>query len=320
MFPIVAMWDDHESANDSWRDGAQNHQPETEGPWPERKAAAMRAYREWLPVADAAWEDYEIGDLATLFRPETRLTGRSRQLGFGAVLRGQSDRAAALAAFRDGPWRDEERSLMGSEQEAWLAGALRRSTARGARWQVLAQQVVMGSIAMPPEAAGWLRPRFVARAARRDRERPRRRPVPACRSISTPGTAIRRRGGGCFARRSTPTPTSIVLSGDSHNAWAFDLDLDGQAAGVEFAGHSVTSPGYESDLPGVDPAVVARAVVARNPQLRWADTSRRGYVVVELTPERARAEWLFLDTVRRRSTTMAARHVMTTRWGSNRLS
>ena len=319
LFPMVAMWDDHESANDSWEGGAQNHQPDSEGPWAERKAAAMRAYRDWLPVADAAWEDYEIGDLATLFRPETRLTGRSRQLGYGAVLRGQSDRAAALARFRDGPWQDGERSLMGSEQEAWLAGALRRSTARGARWQLLAQQVVMGTVAMPPEAASWLRP---------DSSREQRGRIETGLAAARAGLpfnldawdgypAARRR----LLRSALDADANlVVLSGDSHNAWAFDLDLDGQPAGVEFGGHSVTSPGYESELPGIDPAAVARAAVARNPQLKWADTSRRGYVTVALTPERASAEWLFFDTVRQRSTRIATRHVMTTRRGSNRLA
>jgi alkaline phosphatase D len=49
LFPMVMMWDDHESANDSWHGGAENHDPAEEGPWNARKAAAQRAYREWLP-------------------------------------------------------------------------------------------------------------------------------------------------------------------------------------------------------------------------------------------------------------------------------
>jgi alkaline phosphatase D len=157
-FPMVAMWDDHESADDSWEGGAANHQPETEGPWSLRKAAAMRAYREWMPVGDEPWASYEIGDLATLFRPETRLIARSKQLDRGTALGGQSDIAAALAAFRDGPWQDPARTLMGIEQEGWLADGLRRSVARGARWQVLAQQVAMGVTALPQEAMDWIGP------------------------------------------------------------------------------------------------------------------------------------------------------------------
>ena len=75
-----------------------------------------------------------------------------------------------------------------------------------------------------------------------------------------------------------------MLSGDSHNAWGFDLDLEGARAGVEFAGQSVTSPGYESELPHVAPAAIARAAITRNPQLKYADTSRRGYMTLRLTP------------------------------------
>ena len=48
--PLVAIWDDHESANDAWKDGAENHQPDTEGTWPARVAAALQAYYEWMPV------------------------------------------------------------------------------------------------------------------------------------------------------------------------------------------------------------------------------------------------------------------------------
>ena len=155
---MIMMWDDHETANDSWRDGAENHQPEREGAWAVRKAAAMRAYREWLPVSENAWESYEIGDLATLFRPETRLTARSRPLSITEATRGQADVAAALSAFRDGPWRDPERTLLGTEQETWLADGLRRSARSGTKWQLLGQQVIMGSTSLPPEAAGWMAP------------------------------------------------------------------------------------------------------------------------------------------------------------------
>lgn len=319
MFPMISMWDDHESANDAWSGGAQNHQPDTEGPWNERKRAAMRAYREWLPVSEAGWEDYDIGDLATLFRPETRLTARSQPLGYAALLRGQSDRAAALAAFRDGAWRDEARTMLGTEQEAWLAGALRRSTARGARWQLLAQQVIVGALAMPPEAASWLRPEDsdARRQFYRDLIEAGQAGLPFGLDSWDGFPAARRR----LLRTALDADANlVVLSGDSHNAWGFELDLDGTPTGVEFAGQSVTSPGYEAELPHVAPAEIARAAMARNRQLKFGEMSRRGYVTVTLTPERATGEWLFLDTVRRRSARLSGRHAMSTRRGSNRFA
>ena len=67
----------------------------------------------------------------------------------------------------------------------------------------------------------------------------------------------------------------VVLSGDSHNAWAFDLDRGGTRVGVEMAGQGVTSPGAEAYLGWVKPDELARTTVARNPQLKWCDTARR---------------------------------------------
>ncbi|MEA3011573.1 MAG: alkaline phosphatase [Sphingomonadales bacterium] len=317
LFPMVMMWDDHESANDSWHGGAVNHQPETEGPWAVRKAAAKRAYREWLPVSEQDWDSYEIGDLATLFRPETRLTARSEPLSLGAVLGRGGDPAAALAAFRDGPWRDPARTMLGPAQEAWLAGGLRRSAAAGTKWQLLGQQVIMGSARLAPEVAGMMTPAASERV---------RREVAAGLAAARAGLPFNLdRWDGFPAARDRLLRSSldananlVVLSGDSHNAWGFDLALSGAAAGVEFAGQSVTSPGYETYMPWVEPAALARVSVAFNPQLKWMEASRRGYMILDLTPARATGEWLFLDTVRQRSTAIAGRHGMTTARGTNR--
>ena len=143
VYPMISGWDDHESANDSWKGGAQNHQPETEGPWSVRKAAAMRAYREWMPVSDAPWAAYEIGDLATLFRLETRLEARSEQFDYASILSGKvtpESASAALVAFRDGVYNDPAREMLGARQQAWLAEGLMRSARAGKPWQVLVQQ------------------------------------------------------------------------------------------------------------------------------------------------------------------------------------
>jgi alkaline phosphatase D len=317
FFPMIAMWDDHETCNDSWANGGQNHQPATEGDWADRKRAAVRAYREWMPVSDDSWESYEIGDLATLFRPETRLTARTRSFYLREVLNNQSDRAAALAAFRDGPWQDPARTLMGAEQEAWLAEGLRRSVRRGVKWQVLAQQVLVGSVLMPPEASNWLGPNptdsfraFVANAVDAGRAG-----VPSGLDSWDGYPQARHR----LLRSSLDADANlVVLSGDSHNAWAFDLALDGHRAGIEIGGTSVTSPGNEDDFPGVAPAEAVRATLARNPPLKWANLHQRGYATLQLTPQRATAEWVFMRTIRERTTEVGGRHVMTSPRGSNR--
>ena len=107
-----------------------------------------------------------------------------------------------------------------------------------------------------------------------------------------------------------------MISGDSHNAWAYDLGQDGKAAGVEFAGHSVTSNGYEGSIK-TDPKVVAAGLVGANPELKWCDTSRRGYMALTVTPAKVTNEWLFVDTVKNRTPAATVGHTATVLRGRN---
>ena len=315
-FPMVMMWDDHESANDSWKGGAENHDPATEGAWDARKAAAVRAYREWMPVSDDDWKEYRIGDLAALFRPEERLTARTKQVDIGDAVRGQADLATALTRFRDTIWVDPEHRLMGPDQEAWFAERM-HAAARATRWQVFAQQVNVGYTHMPAAAADWVR---------KDSDRALDRVKMGIMAAKLGLPFNMDSWNGYPAARSRMLRTGldadanlVVLSGDSHNAWAFDL-MEGDApAGVEFGGQSVTSPGYESSLPGVDPLSVARGLVQASPELKWADTSGRGYMTVRLTPDRVDTEWLFNDTILSPSVRIASTHRASVLRGARRL-
>ena len=295
--PVIAQWDDHESANDSWEGGAQNHDPAAEGDWSARRDASVQAYREWMPISEEPWSAYQVGDLATLFRTETRLLARTRQKSYGDLLR-TGDPAKVLAAFRDGAWRDPAMTMMGSEQELWLDRAIRASVTAGTKWQVVASGTNMGRIRVPPAARGWLSP---------DNAR--------ARAYVEAGIAAGAAGlpnnldnwGGYPAARArflqgalAAEADLIVITGDSHNAWAFDLEHDGRAAGVELGGHSVTSPGYESGL-ATDPRAVARALVGFNPELKWCDTARRGYMAMTVTPDRVANDWVFVDTIKTRT-------------------
>ena len=322
LYPMILVPDDHESANDSWTGGAENHQPSTEGSWDMRKTAAMRAYREWLPVSDEPWKSYDIGDLATLFRLETRLTGRDEQLSVATVLAGKStpdQMMAALTAFRDGAWADPARHMLGAAQEAWLAAGLKASTRSGKRWQVLVQQVLMGNLntptaladALPANTPEGLRQRLMAGAMAS------RVGLPLNMDAWDGYPAARAR---VFDAALAADANLVVLAGDTHNAWAFDLAQDGNAVGVEFGVSAVTSPGFEGYLPQVPTAMLEQAVVGANPQLQWADTSRRGYMAVDLTPQAATCEWRFVSGVRQRGATLAGTHRMASMLGSGALA
>jgi alkaline phosphatase D len=99
----------------------------------------------------------------------------------------------------------------------------------------------------------------------------------------------------------------VVLAGDTHNAWASDLlDASGNAIGVEFATSSVTSPGFESVLPGENPVALAAGLTELIGSLVYADTSRRGYLVVTATPAECRADWVYVSTVAARAYTVVS--------------
>ena len=314
IVPMIVQWDDHESSNDSWEGGAENHQPEYEGLWSSRRSAAIQAYREWMPVSDEPWKAYDIGTLATLFRTETRILARTKQPDIAPLFKNM-DVAKALVAFRDGAWQDPAMTMMGSQQEDWLAHAMRASVRAGQKWQVVGFGTIMGNTSAPLDAATWITADTPARS----------------KTYILAGVAAAKAGlpsnydswGGYPAARARFLKSAqgmganlVVISGDSHNAWAYDLAQDGKPAGVEFAGHSVTSPGYESGITA-DPKLVAAALVKDNPELKWCDTSRRGYMAMTITPAKVTNDWVMLDTIKQASTAASIGHSTTVTRGRN---
>ena len=131
QFPFINIWDDHETANDSYIDGADNHDPGTEGSWVDRKAGATQAYHEWLPIRSPNATNTQIyrkfawGDLIDLHMLDTRLEARVVQNSSAAD--------------------DPNRPLLGTTQFDWLTNNLQTSTAR---WNILGQQVMMAPLAV----------------------------------------------------------------------------------------------------------------------------------------------------------------------------
>jgi alkaline phosphatase D len=311
--PWIVQWDDHESANDSWEGGAENHQPD-EGDWSSRRNAALQAYREWMPVSDEPWKTYDIGTLATLFRTETRDLARTQQPEIAPLFK-DADPTTALKAFRDGAWMDPAATMMGTQQANWLFHALRQSVKAGQKWQIVGFGTIMGQTVMPEAALSWLDPSASERS----------------KNYMLGGIQAAKVGlpfnydnwGGYPAERARFLKAAqgaganlVVISGDSHNGWAYDLGQDKKPAGVEFAGHSVTSNGYEGSIK-TDPKVVAAGLVGANPELKWCDTSRRGYMALTITPTKVSNDWLFVDSVKTKSANAVVGHTATVTRGRN---
>lgn len=283
--PVVAVWDDHEIAGNTWRDGAADHDPTRDGDWERRRAAAVRAYLEWVPLRlpdpvdrHRIWRSFAFGDLAQLAMLDTRLAGRDRPLARG-------ERAVLTVG-------DRRRSLLGSAQREWLREELRSSTAR---WHLVGNQVMMAPLRVlevpPPlrRLLGGLVAGGVGVNAGQWDGYPEER-------ASLFGFLAEEGIGNV-----------VVLTGDVHSSWAGELTLQpddgGGVVGVEFVTPSVTAPSFvrtvAPPLPGVR-AVLPRIVARQNPHLRFFDLEGHGYVEVDVDAERVRAEWWHVDGVARR--------------------
>ncbi len=295
-FPMIAIWDDHEFANDTWKGGAENHQP-AEGVWTLRRDAAIKAHREWLMSPERPWQRLDFGNLLSVMTLDTRMTGRDQQLNLNAALKAGPE---GIKAFQTGEWQNPARTLLGSEQEAWFAGEIARSVKSGQRWQLIAQQVVMGDLFTPKNAAEWLGADADARTQGyiKGGIAAAQAGIPGAQDMWSGYPHARRR---LLKAMADAGANPIVIAGDSHNAWAFNHSLDGKPVAAEFGVQSVTSPGYESAFKA-DPALIRAGLLQSSPGLQWCDTSRRGYLTLSFNAQETRCDWVFMDTIKAVST------------------
>ena len=312
--PFICVWDDHEITNDTYKDGAENHN-EGEGLFSDRKAAALQAYYEWMPVREGAVSDqvyrsFEFGDLLSLYMLDTRLVARDKQLDYANYIdpmTGGFDGEAFIADVSD-----PQRALLGPQQLNWLSGGMATSNAT---WQVLGQQVLMGRMNLPAAVAtqqiSLADYGALAQLAQTNPEllTPEQWAILQLPSIpynldAWDGYAYEREV--LFGTVAALNKNMVCLAGDTHNAWANNLEaLDGTPVGVEFATPGVSSPGLESYL-AEDPNVVAAGVTQLIEPLKFANTQDRGFMTVELTHEKVQSEWVFVSSVKSADYTVLA--------------
>ncbi len=314
--PMIAIWDDHEIANDAWRNGAENHQA-GEGDYAARKAAALQAWHEWLPVRSGAsreqiWRRFDWGNLLSLHMLDTRIAGRDLQLDYANFFGASGFDGAAFSAAL----ADPTRQLLGSAQQAWLQQQLAASSAT---WQLLGQQVLMGRMNIPApilfeanQPGSGVTVSAYAAIVQKAQTNPAALTPQEQAVLAQPAIPYNLDAWDGYAvARETVLGTAaslnknlVVLAGDTHNAWASDLRLlGGTPVGVEFATSSVSSPGFEEYLPNENPAFLAGALTQLIDPLVYCDTARRGFLQLTVTPGACRADFVYVSSVFDRSYT-----------------
>jgi len=275
--PMVAIWDDHDLADDAWRGGARAHDPHEDGPWFERAAAAARSRQEWVPARlhddgriDRLWRALGVGELVDLVMLDARWWGRWDD--------------------PEGPLDDPRRDLLGEDQWRWLEDRLAESRAR---WRVVASQVVVHDLTVPVPSA-----------------------LPVPDAVTSAGLAphagrlvrldqwdgypaSRRRLAEVLGRAA---PDTVLVAGDLHAAMAFSGPLDrgaeDQPTVAEFVCPPVLSTTFAATvLTGLGP--MAELFAPALTDLEFADLDHTGFLLLDVTPARLEATWWSVGAVAR---------------------
>lgn len=274
QFPFIAVWDDHETANDSWKGGAGAHDETTEGNWYDRKEAGRRAYTEWMPIRtvfpnndSVIYRTLHYGNLADLIMLDTRLEGRDQQI------------SGIMIPPNNTELNDTSRRIMSNAQMNWFNHQVGNSTAT---WKIIGNQVIMAPIKMgvnvvnPDQWDGY--------------------PFERKKVLDN--------------ILNNNIENVVFTTGDMHTSWANDIPYDSSynsqtgagSVAVEFVTTSITSG---SDLPGfITPALIQ----SNNSHIKYTELSKRGYILLDLNGQRAQGDYRLVSDITQKpfSTTVTA--------------
>ena len=267
QYPLISIWDDHETANNSWYSGAQNHNPATQGDWFVRKAAAFKAYFQWMPIRPLAPGNDSVvhraapwGNLLNMIMLDTRYEGRDSSLGTGIPT-------------NDPYMTDTNRRMLGVNQLAWFKTELSDATTQ---WKIVGNQVMISALVLGTSALN-------------------------CDQWDG-YPAERKRVYDHIMQHNIKDV--VFITGDIHSSWASDLPYPDStyvaatgagSVATEFIGSSITSPG----VPGVN----ATLIESIDPYFKYVDLTLHGYGLLDVNKQRAQCDWIHMSTVTSRTYT-----------------
>ncbi|MCX6397531.1 MAG: alkaline phosphatase D family protein [Propionibacteriales bacterium] len=295
--PVVAVWDDHEIANDTWKDGAENHDPATEGDWATRATAGRRAWLEWLPVRHTDPDDWyrinrrlRFGTLVDLWMlDERRFRDQPpKSLFFGYGSTGGTSSAPG-------------RGMIGEEQTHWLVDGLATS---GATWKVVGNQVPFYPTTLLANVPGQLTTILGPELSKTFEQ-----PLLQLQVEDWNGFLDERQR---IVDGMATIDNVVVLTGDVHQSYASEIPvkpnkylLDRKSAAVEFITPGLASPSLPTQINQVAPGVgtLFDAVLTTNdrlanPWVKYSEGLKAGFMVVDFTATRVQADWHHLDSTK----------------------
>ena len=285
--PMIAVWDDHEITNDTWKEGAQNHN-ENEGLFEDRKTNAITAYYEWMPIRekkdrDKIWRNFSIGNLINLMMLDTRLYGREKQLEINSYIK---DKVLDKAKYKKD--LQKPRDLLGNEQLKWVSKRIDKEY----RWSIFGQQLLIGPKYLP----GIFKSERLSSSRSYLAKQLAGEKLPTNTDQWDGYPAEREK----FYEIISKSQSNVILAGDSHNSWFSNLyDKNYNFVGVEVGAPAISSPSFV-DTFGEQTEIVEEAFIEENKDLIWVNGRNKGYVSLNITEEYIDVSFKYVSTVKSR--------------------
>lgn len=265
--PMIAIWDDHEIANDSYTEGAQNHQPE-EGDYTARKNAAKQAYYEWLPIREGEkhYRSFSYGDLVALIMLDERLEGRTKPVD----------------SLSDPIFNEPNRAILGASQLTWFQSQLKETKAT---WKVVGNQAMFSDVLQPPSF----------------RRTPRNFDswdgYPAEKKKVIDFIQANKLSDILLVTGDTHASWAIEVPSSSYNP-----KTSAGAVAIELGTTSISS-GNDDERKSVEEVrQLEEDLLKLNPHIKYVNDRDHGYLLLTLTRDQAKAEWYYVETLRTRVT------------------
>ena len=287
MHPLVAVWDDHEVSNDAWKYGAENHSLD-EGNFVFRKANAMKAYFEWMPIREnknkkQIWRNFTVGNLINLLMLDTRHYNRDKQLDI--------EKYFEIDNFKEKNYMNDlkkPRNLLGKTQLKWV----KSKTENKYKWSIFGQQILIGPKFLPAvlkfvelETLPSYVHKYVMLAGKK---------IPY-NTDQWDGYPKEREK---FFEIIKNSQSNLILAGDSHNSWISNLrDNNDRFVGVEIGAPSISSPNFV-DTFGEMTTEIDKSFVESNEDLVWTNGINKGYVELEVSFNFVDVHFHYVSTVK----------------------